>query len=331
MRKNWKKLYLTSYGKYLSVKNIKTIIFNYFNILVVCILILIVVLIGCSKESSTNTNEPSEPPLTAPVVITDSAKGLSDDAGRVYFTIVNGGNPVMTTFGVCYSLSQNPTIEDSVINCYWHTDHWTTSYSNDLIIQFLPGNTRVYVRAFATNTIGTSYGTELSFKTWHNPIYPLGSDHAGGKVFYIDSTGEHGLVITATDIVNEAIWGCDGTEINGAEGILIGTGAQNTLDIINGCSEYCAASICANLNYGGYSDWFLPSVYELSTAYDHSTIYSWALSGCYWTSTENSSTNAVVLIGSWDPRSERKWTSHILDMYGGQTYEVIKVRAVRAF
>ena len=77
--------------------------------------------------------------------------------------------------------------------------------------------------------------------------------------------------------------------ITAADGTAIGTGAQNTLDIIadtGGVAATNAAAYCADLVYGGYSDWFLPSKDELAqlriqrTAIGDLQIYD------YWSSTE---------------------------------------------
>ena len=56
-------------------------------------------------------------------------------------------------------------------------------------------------------------------------------------VFYIDDTGQHGLVAAMEDLPGTYEWGCYQQEVNGADGTSIGTGYQNTMDILNqGCT-----------------------------------------------------------------------------------------------
>ncbi len=73
---------------------------------------------------------------------------------------------------------------------------------------------------------------------------------AGGIVFYITpgSGGLHGLEAASTDQDGGSgvPWGCYGTEITGADGIAVGTGAQNTSDILAGCSEVGTAAKLAD-------------------------------------------------------------------------------------
>jgi hypothetical protein len=90
----------------------------------------------------------------------------------------------------------------------------------------------------------------------------------GGIVFYVDETGQHGLVAATEDLVGFE-WGCYGSSINGADDSAIGTGLQNTLDIVSGCSETpIAASEALALSINGYTDWYLPSKDELIEMYN---------------------------------------------------------------
>jgi hypothetical protein len=103
----------------------------------------------------------------------------------------------------------------------------------------------------------------------------IGALMNGGIVFYIDETAEHGLVAAMEDIEGTYEWGCYQTNINGnnpgvsPELQAIGTGYQNTLDIVSGCSETpIAASEALAYESEGYSDWYLPSSDELFEMYN---------------------------------------------------------------
>ena len=77
------------------------------------------------------------------------------------------------------------------------------------------------------------------------------------------------------------------TPITGADGKAIGTGEQNTDDIVAGCTTAdFAAQRAKDLVMGGQSDWFLPSNDELNLMYNVKTAISSFASNQYWSSSE---------------------------------------------
>jgi hypothetical protein len=65
-----------------------------------------------------------------------------------------------------------------------------------------------------------------------------------------------------------AKWGCKGTDIAGAAGTALGTGEQNTADILAGCNESgIAARLASDYARGAVDDWFLPTDSELDMLY----------------------------------------------------------------
>ncbi len=95
---------------------------------------------------------------------------------------------------------------------------------------------------------------------------------AGGLIFYVnpnvEADGWRYLEAAPFDQSAGATWGCFRRAIAGARGTAIGTGKQNTADILAGCSEPgSAAHLCAGLTLNGVSDWFLPSRDELAAMY----------------------------------------------------------------
>ena len=73
--------------------------------------------------------------------------------------ITSAGSATVTARGVCWSTSVNPTIANSKTIDGADTGIFTSSLTG------LTAGTTYYVRAYATNSIGTSYGNQVSFTT----------------------------------------------------------------------------------------------------------------------------------------------------------------------
>jgi len=127
-----------------------------------------------------------------------------------------------------------------------------------------------------------------SFNLSPNSTSPhaVGERYGGGIIFFVDSTGQHGLISDTTDQSSSAEWGCNGTTI-GSTSTNMGTGQSNTEVVIAGCSTPgFATRICDDLKKNGYSDWFLPSKDELNQLYLQKTVVGDFADNYYWSSSE---------------------------------------------
>lgn len=220
---------------------------------------------------------------SSPSVATSLMHDITSTTATGGGNITSDGGSLVTARGVCWSTSSNPTIS----NPHTTDGSGTGSFSSSMTGLIL--GTTYYVRAYATNSVGTAYGNQTSFVA-----ISIGDIYQGGKVGYILQYGDpgfdenvtHGLVVANTDQSTLAEWGCKGTSISGADGSAIGTGNQNSIDIVSGCTTAgIAAKICLDLDMEGYTDWYLPSENELIKILTNASIIG-GMSGIYWSSTE---------------------------------------------
>jgi hypothetical protein len=121
----------------------------------------------------------------------------------------------------------------------------------------------------------------------------------GGIVFYVDLTREPVAQYLeaacagwqnncdGTTADPEAEWGCYGTVISGADGLVIGTGELNTTDILAGClTAGIAADLADSYSHNSLDDWFLPSLDELIQMYIERTAIGGFSTGYYLSSSE---------------------------------------------
>ena len=89
---------------------------------------------------------------------------------------------------------------------------------------------------------------------------------AGSQYFEVACAGWSDGTCGGSDLTDPRFtWGCYGTSISGAVGTAMGTGEQNTNNIVSGCATAgIAAKVADALVLGGQSDWFVPSKNELN-------------------------------------------------------------------
>jgi hypothetical protein len=104
---------------------------------------------------------PPPPPQVddPPTVVTNSITDITSTSAIGGGNVTDDGGATVTARGVCWSTSASPNLTDA------HSSDGTGSGSFiSNIINLSPG-TDYYVRAFATNSVGTSYGNEVQFSS----------------------------------------------------------------------------------------------------------------------------------------------------------------------
>ena len=101
--------------------------------------------------------------ITFPTVTTSPVTNITPSTATSGGTVIDDGGVAVTERGVCWSTNSNPTISDNFTIDGTGIGSFVSS-----IIGLVP-ETDYYVRAYATNTIGTSYGSEFGFTTLTEP------------------------------------------------------------------------------------------------------------------------------------------------------------------
>jgi len=151
-----------------------------------------------------------------------------------------------------------------------------------------------------TNVTITGAGTTASpyvvNSTAGGSTLAIGDSYQGGIIFWLDATGQHGLIAATTDQSTGIQWYNGPYRCTGTSGDGLYAGAMNTAMIVatqmadNQTGNF-AAKVCADysVTVGGvtYGDWYLPSKYELNLLYLQKTAvggfasaWSWSSSGC---------------------------------------------------
>jgi hypothetical protein len=123
------------------------------------------VVINSSSNSVTVPVSMSVTQATAPDLLNGQASGVTFNSAQVSGTLTSLGSSAVTQHGHCWSASPNPTV----------TDNKTTLGGTSVLKSFaseitgLSANTTYYVKAYATNAVGTAYSDAITFVTLTPP------------------------------------------------------------------------------------------------------------------------------------------------------------------
>ena len=142
------------------------------------------------------------------------------------------------------------------------------------------------------------------------PIRVISEQFGGGIVFYVDASGQHGLIAALADQSDPGIGGIqwyNGVyKATGTTGDGLGAGAMNTALIVatqigDNPADNFAAKLAADFSVQEngkdactglaseicYGDWYLPSKYELNLLYQQRNVVGGFADFFYWSSTES--------------------------------------------
>ena len=237
------------------------------------LLILVVLFVfanSCKKDDNNNTGIP----VLSTTAVTDITQATATCGGN----ITSDGGATVTARGVCWSTGQTPTISDN------KTTDGTGAGEFSSILSGLSPNTTYYVRAYATNSSGTGYGSTMSFTTQEGSSGGTFTDTRDGKVYqtvvigtqewmaenlaYLPSVVGPGTGSNTTSYYY--VYGYDGTNVTDAKA----TSNYTTYGVLYNWPAAMAGSASSNANPSGVqgvcpAGWHLPSDAEWTELTDY--------------------------------------------------------------
>jgi len=104
------------------------------------------------------TNSCKDKDKSVPILTTSAVTGITSVSASCGGSITGGCSAIIAR-GVCWSTETMPTIDDSKTKDEACGDNFSSAITG------LTPNTKYYVRAYATNDLGTGYGSAVSFTT----------------------------------------------------------------------------------------------------------------------------------------------------------------------
>jgi hypothetical protein len=149
----------------------------------------------------------------------------------------------------------------------------------------------------------------------------IGDTYQGGIVFFIDASGNHGLLAAQTDQSGSMVWFNGSFFDTGATSLTDGSVNTDLIISVNGTSSEYAARTCRDFRGRGFTDWYLPAKDELNMMYQLKGVIKNFGNNIYWSSSQY----AVGEIWVQDFETGQQHLDNASDGAG------VAVRAIRAY
>ncbi|MBR6775667.1 MAG: DUF1566 domain-containing protein [Bacteroidales bacterium] len=225
--------------------------------------------VGCVNRDNGYTVRPVSG-VQLPTVTTNDVTNITSSSATCGGNVTFDGGFDITARGVCWSTNPNPTINDNKTSDGNGTGSFTSSITG------LTANITYYVRAYATNEKGTSYGEQRSFTTLDPPTI---NGHE-----YVDLGLPSGLkwatcnvgASSPEDYGDYFAWGETETKSEYTESNSLTYGLTiselQSQGYIDGSGNLTPSHDAATANWGG--SWRMPTKVELEELYNECT-WTW--------------------------------------------------------
>lgn len=223
-----------------------------------------------------------------PSVTTNDIINVTPNSAECGGSVTANGGMAVTSRGVCYSKTTNPTVSDLLINSGTGTGTFICSLTG------LDENTTYYVRAYATNSVGTAYGIQKSFKTNGGPTATTGSVTSVTSHSAICSgnvTADGGSSVTSRGICwstapNPTInsnsetngyglgsFSCEMNNLQNNTTYYVRAWARNSNGVSYGAERTFKTEILPTFQYGGYTYYVAPDPGSNSLTWNSANSY----------------------------------------------------------
>ncbi|MDP2336027.1 MAG: SusF/SusE family outer membrane protein [Bacteroidota bacterium] len=219
-----------------------------------------------------------------PVLTTAAITVVTGNSAAGGGNVTVAGGAEVTVRGICFGTAHNPTVADSKTADGKGTGAFVS------VMTSLKGNTTYYVRSYATNSAGTGYGPEVSFKTLIDlPVVTTAAVTGVTKVAAVSGgevTSDGGGTITARGLA----WGASANPTIAGTIIAGGTGTGPFVSNLSGLTTFTTyhvrayATNSAGTAYGAditfttladILTWYIPGDY-VADSYPGSAFANWS-------------------------------------------------------